>query len=125
MSWLFIRDLRQRRAAAGAVASKYVHTKRGVRRGTYGKGERLRSGREQICSYEKGGEALASPPFESQLRNSCERSASYQVPLGEAEQPPLSAVPLIAQVRAVVPPAARESVNVAALESRFEVTTIS
>ena len=39
-----------------------------------------------------------------------------------AEQPPLSAVP-VAQVRDVVPLPARDSVNVAALESRLDVTT--
>ena len=47
---------------------------------------------------------------------------AYQVPEVCAEQPPLSAVP-VPQVRLVVPLAERDSVNVAAFESRFEVTT--
>src|SRR5688572_3367207 len=46
---------------------------------------------------------------------------TYQVPLVWAEQPPLSAEP-VAQVRDVVPAAARARTNVAALESRLDVT---
>ena len=46
---------------------------------------------------------------------------TYQVPLACAEHPPLSAEP-VSQVRLVVPFAARASTNVAALESRLDVT---
>src|SRR5688572_11071051 len=45
----------------------------------------------------------------------------YQVPPLVAEQPPLSAEP-VEQLRDVVPPALRVSVNVAAFESRLDTT---
>ena len=65
---------------------------------------------------EKGGPE--GPPF-STLSS---LSWDYQVPPLVAEQPPLSAEP-VAHVRVVVPLAARDRVNVAALESRLDVTT--
>ena len=46
---------------------------------------------------------------------------SYQVPPLVPEQPPLSA-PVVEHVRVVVPSAARARANVAAFESRLDVT---